>query len=361
MRRTRNTNRAGHQHMSLFLFVVLPPCLVLFFVSFASPTAAYTADRLQRLAQAASLSYLPMDKMESSPYLEQSQLTPLGQVLDPATESGATVFADHPNGQLIVACRGSANPRNFGTNLKFKPVRANRLSQNAPPPKDAMVHEGFQEASVGLWRQLGPPLLETLRRQPFDDTITDVVFTGHSLGAATALLCAVHYSACQNDKNMAGAYLTPKIVTFGGPKLCNGSLARYLRNGPLEGSDILHLVHSQDPVLVNNERMWKQMGFENVGIEMQCDPKTPTVYCDEDDEQCAVDASGAPPPRPRLGVNVAWNIVNHCNYMGVFVGPRVMGVGPQSSQRGRPPVGGVGLNKPNPGANIRSDQDRFRA
>jgi hypothetical protein len=345
-------------------------------------TSAYTVERLQRLAQAASLSYLAMEKMEASPYLEESQLTPLGQVVDPNTESGATVFADHSNGQLIVACRGSANPRNFGTNLKFNQVRATRLSQNTKLPYDAMVHEGFQEASVGLWQKLGPPLLETLKRQPFDEKITDVVFTGHSLGAAMALLCAVHYTASQFDKDMAAAYLTPKIVTFGGPKLCNGSLARYLRNGPLEGSDVLHLIHSQDPVLVNNERMWKQMGFENVGIEMECDPKSPTVYCDEDDEQCAVDADGVLPRRPRLGVNVAWNLVNHCNYMGVFVGPRMMGAGPagpqqaqQQQQQRRPPVGGMGLNNPggmggmglnnplnspNPGTSFRSDQDRFR-
>jgi len=317
--------------------------------------SAFSVDRLQRLAQASSLAYLPVEQMPSSPYLEASQLTPLGQVVDPTSESGATVFADHPNNQLIVACRGSANPRNFGTNLRFRLVPATRLSQNSGTPRDAMVHEGFQEASVGLWQKLGPPLLETLRRQPFEEDITDVVFTGHSSGAATALLCAVHYSATQNDPSMATAYLTPKIVTFGGPKLCNGSLARHLRNGPLEGSDILHLVHSQDPVLANNQKLWNQMGFENVGIEMQCDPKNPVVYCDENDEQCAADMVGAPPPRPRLGVNAAWNILDHCNYMGIFIGPRMMA--PGEGQPRRPP-GGVGVN--NPGASFRSDQDRFR-
>lgn len=334
------------QHMLLHVWI-----LSITIALFPPLTIAYTVERLQRLAQASSLSYLPIESMGTSPYLEASQLTPLGQVVDPTTESGATVFADHPNNQLIVACRGSANPRNFGTNLKFNLVPATRLSQSPPPPRDAMVHDGFQEASVGLWHKLGPPLLETLRRQPFDDKIMDVVFTGHSLGAATALLCAVHYSASQYDKDMTDAYIKPRIVTFGGPKLCNGSLARYLRNGPLQGCDILHLVHSQDPILVNNERLWRQMGFENVGIEMECDPKTPTVYCDENDEQCAV--NGAPPPKPRLGVNVAWNIMNHCNYMGVFVGPRMLGVGQQRQG------GAIGPNRP--GASIRSDQDRYRS
>ena len=319
-----------------------------------SVTSAYTIDRLQRLAQASSLAYLPMDKMHTSPYLELSGLTPLGEIVDPATESGATVFADYTNNELIVACRGSANPRNFGTNLKFNLVPATRLSIRSVP-RDATVHQGFQEASVGLWQKLGPPILETLKRQPLECEIKDVVFTGHSLGAATALLCAVHYSSTQKDPDFKNAWILPKIVTFGGPKLCNGSLARFLRNGPLQGVDILHLVHSQDPILVNNERLWKQMGFENVGIEMECDPKSPTIYCDEDDDQCAVYGAPAPKP-PRMGMQVAWNIMNHCNYMGIFVGPRMMaGIGGGGAPGQRP-----GTSFKNPGRAARSDQDQFR-
>jgi hypothetical protein len=300
-----------------------------------------------------------MDKMQTSPYLELSGLTPLGEVVDPATESGATVFADYANNELVIACRGSANPRNFGTNLKFNLVPATRLSQRSIP-RDATVHEGFQEASVGLWQRLGPPILETLKRQPLEYEIKDVVFTGHSLGAATALLCAVHYSSTKLDADMKDSWILPKIVTFGGPKLCNGSLARFLRNGPLQGMDILHLVHAQDPILVNNERLWKQMGFENVGIEMECDPKSPTIYCDDDDDQCAVYGTPAPKP-PRMGMQVAWNIMNHCNYMGIFVGPRMMAgmgggtSGPQQQQQQQRPGGSSSFN--NPGRTIRSDQD----
>jgi hypothetical protein len=186
-----------------------------------------------------------------------------------------------------------------------------------------------------------------------------VVFTGHSLGAATALLCAVHYSSTKLDADMKDSWILPKIVTFGGPKLCNGSLARFLRNGPLQGMDILHLVHAQDPILVNNERLWKQMGFENVGIEMECDPKSPTIYCDDDDDQCSVYGTPAPKP-PRMGMQVAWNIMNHCNYMGIFVGPRMMagmggGMSGSQQQQQQRPGGPSSFN--NPGRTIRSDQD----
>jgi hypothetical protein len=172
-------------------------------------------------------------------------------------------------------------------------------------PENAMVHEGFQDASVGLWRVLGPRLLSLLSEQ----TSSDVIFTGHSLGAATALLCSVHYRASFENSNMTNK---PKIITFGGPKLCNGILARYLRNKALEGSDILHLVHNKDPVLANNKKLWDSLGFENIGIELECDPKSATVF-----------TSQKQPKKSTLFGNFAWNIVDHCNYMGVFVGPRL--------------------------------------
>ena len=139
--------------------------------------------------------------------------------------------------------------------------------------------------------------------------ISDLVFTGHSLGAATALLCAVHYSAGRSDTK----YFSPKVITFGGPKLCNGALARYVRNECLLGSDILHLVHDKDPVLANNQKLWNQLGFENVGVELQCEPKSPVVYANGGDQN----------KKRSLFGSFAWNIVDHCNYMGVFVGPRL--------------------------------------
>eukprot|EP01082_Thalassiosira_pseudonana_P016098 g13674.t1 g13674 contig9:178697-179467(+) len=213
-----------------------------------------------------------MDKMPSSPYFTSCQLEPISQVVDPDSESGATIFWDRSNGstlprQLVVACRGSANPKNFGTNLKFKLVPATRLSQNYLP-ENALVHEGFQDASVGLWKVLGPKLFEILETTMRDEagggetTITlsdDIVFTGHSLGAATALLCSVHYNASRNKQQPI-----PQITSFGGPKLCNGVLARYLRNEALAGCNVVHLVHDKDPVwqtiescgIVWGLRMW---------------------------------------------------------------------------------------------------------
>lgn len=271
----------------------------------AAAFSSYSEATLHRLAQASSLSYLSIDKMTTSPYYESCQLEPILQVTDPESESGATIFRTLDEQQkIVVACRGSANPKNFGTNLKFNLVPATRLSQNYIP-ENAMVHDGFQTASVGLWKELSKPLMEQLSANT--SASTEIVFTGHSLGAATALLCATHFNA-----SFQGSTTKPSIITFGGPKLCNSALARHLRNEALEGCKILHLVHSKDPVLANNKQLWDKLGFEDVGIELECDPNNPTVFGSEEDM----------PVKSSLFGNFAWNIVDHCKYMGVFVGPR---------------------------------------
>eukprot|EP00568_Trieres_chinensis_P006100 CAMPEP_0183302600 /NCGR_PEP_ID=MMETSP0160_2-20130417/8322_1 /TAXON_ID=2839 ORGANISM="Odontella Sinensis, Strain Grunow 1884" /NCGR_SAMPLE_ID=MMETSP0160_2 /ASSEMBLY_ACC=CAM_ASM_000250 /LENGTH=153 /DNA_ID=CAMNT_0025465387 /DNA_START=83 /DNA_END=540 /DNA_ORIENTATION=+ len=110
-----------------------------------SPSAlAVATPRLTRLCYASSLSYLPLDAIPSSPYAGLVPgLTPLVQVVEPTTESGATVFVDSgardptteseaadvgdagagasPSRErrIVVAFRGSATPRNFATNLRF--------------------------------------------------------------------------------------------------------------------------------------------------------------------------------------------------------------------------------------------------
>ena len=284
--------------------------------------SSYSEATLERLAQASSLSYLSMDKIPSSPYYKTCNLEPIAQVVDAESESGATIFKtlngnnndttqQQQQTKLIVACRGSANPKNFGTNLKFNLVPATRLSQTTIP-EEAMVHEGFQSASVGLWKVLSQQIAEQLADDSSISSSSEIIFTGHSLGAATALLCGVHYKAsfCNNNKK---GHPPPSIVSFGGPKLCNSILARYIRNDALGGCNILHIVHKKDPVLANNQKLWDSLGFENVGIELECDPNSPRVYFDDTDV----------PNEKKSLFNFAWNVFDHCNYMGVFVGPRL--------------------------------------
>ncbi len=267
--------------------------------------SSFDTAAIQRYAHASSLSYLSLEKMQTSEYLSLSRLEPLLQVIDPESESGATVFRDNSNNnikKLIVACRGSANPKNFGTNLKFKLTPATKLSQ--PTPAGAMVHEGFQDASLGLWKELAQPLLSRIKEE---EDVNEIIFTGHSLGAANALLTSVHY---RTSVPSSSSLSRPSIITFGGPKLCNSILARFIRNDALEDCSILHLVHDKDPVLANNQKLWKDLGFVDVGIELECDPNSPAVHTQAEEKPKSFFSS------------FAWNILDHCNYMGIYIGPR---------------------------------------
>jgi hypothetical protein len=228
---------------------------------------------------------MDMKKMSSSAYFKSSGLEPIAQVVDAESQSGATLFRlcddSHPTTsdgkqkqkrpRLIIACRGSANSRNFRTNLQFNLVPAIQLSQTNIP-QNALVHEGFQTASAGLWKQIYLPLKEYLDSTAYSTTNstatkTEIIYTGHSLGAATALLCATHHQA-----SICTTVVVSSIITFGGPRLCNSVLARYLRNEALYNCPILHIIHTKDPILTNNQQLWNTLGYENVGIELECDP-----------------------------------------------------------------------------------------
>ena len=117
---------------------------------------------------------------------------------------------------------------------------------------------------------------------------------------ATALLCSIHYATSSKNKSAK-----PSIISFGGPKLCNSQLAQYIRDTALRNCNVLHLVHDKDPILANNQQLWDALGFENVGVELECDPNSPVVY------------------NEKRGGGFAWNILDHCYYLGYYVGPRI--------------------------------------
>ena len=87
----------------------------------------------------------------------------------------------------------------------------------------------------------------------------------------------------------------------------DAAFAHYVTNEALSGVPITHLVHKSDPILQNNGPLWTQLGFKQTGLEVWCDPYEQLLY---------EEAAAAPPD------GLAWNIVDHCKYLGVFVGPR---------------------------------------
>ena len=267
---------------------------------------------LQNLVVASSLSYLSSEKdqssnstskMEESPYFSQQNLKALVQVVDPKTESGATIFEYQTGDErsIVVACRGSATPINFSTNLRFKLVPLVEENEKGR----FLVHEGFQDATNGLWKLLATKL-ENLKSD-----YSRIVFTGHSLGAANALLCATNYQ--RSNQNSDTNPPLSGVVTFGGPRLVNTALAENWNTDLMASVVVKNYVHALDPILRQNGPLWDSLGFGIVGTEIPCEAYQPKAYHTQQEQE----------EYNKQDLPLAWNILDHCNYLDVFVGPRL--------------------------------------
>lgn len=269
-------------------------------------SSATDVKEVLRLCYASSLSYLPIDSIAFSEYAAKvPSLNPVAQVVEPKTESGATIFVDKNNDDaIIIACRGSATPKNFVTNLRFRlsPLESQRFASGVPD--DVRAHEGFQEAADGLWELLEPKLFG----DGFAGSVKKITFTGHSLGGGTAEMCALHAATSSISGSKA---VISDITTFGGPQIGNVAFARYVDDVALPDTKIRHIVHGADPILENNRPLWKKLGFKRSGEEIRCDPFAERIF---EEEELGTEIS------VRM---VPWNILDHCKYLGVYIGPRL--------------------------------------
>lgn len=110
-----------------------------------------------------------------------------------------------PDGTVVVAFRGSDNAATWAHDLDVETVRVQGLGE---------VHRGF-------WRALKPlmsALFVAIGGKP-------VIFVGHSLGAAMALLAAADYSDYGHPPKEVWAFEPPRVS-------CDDSVADLLVNVP---------------------------------------------------------------------------------------------------------------------------------
>ena len=381
--------------------------------------------------------------MELSPYFISSQLIPLIQIVDPISQSGVTIFEDSSptdittiptetdtttsrtssssrsssssssrttcttTRTIVVAFRGSATPINFSTNLKFRLVPiddellsmsslstttatgSNYTSNNSDDDddddddNDYKIHEGFQDASIGLWKLVQPKLLDIINNNDVllsssssssasssssyqkkeDTTKIRLIFTGHSLGGATAQLCAIQYYNYQqklkqqqqqgitssNSVDTVQVQVLPPlsgIITFGGPRIVNNELANYWNKQLLlynhdtaactsSSNDndnininnsmniiIRNYIHLKDTIIKQNGPLWDQLGFGRIGEDIICEYNQPIVYNNNNNNNNNNHNNDDDDDDLPLPV-VAWNILDHCQYLGIYVGPRL--------------------------------------
>ena len=300
-----------------------------------------------KLCYVSSLSYLPIETIPQSDYYKEHvpSLRPIIQVVEPTTESGATIFVDESENDstsIIVACRGSATIHNFATNLQFQlvPMSDNIWSNGDDLMRRPKVHEGFQLASIGLWEQLEPILTDIMKNNK--KQYNEIIFTGHSLGGGTAELCALQYAVNAVDGGGGGpasASATTgleenmEVVTFAGPMIGDSNFASYMNEkvstlsslllSPNSNNDIYHVVHDKDPILSNNGPLWKQLGFVRSGVEISCDPYQPRLLFMTTTSSDSNDPTNDVGSRSKGFTIPPWNIVDHCKYLGLYVGPRL--------------------------------------
>jgi len=185
------------------------------------------------------------------------------------TEHGTGVYVgyDSKHDLIRVSFRGSSNLQNWFTNLNFL---------KAPFPGGGEVHNGFKRAYISSRIYIIPEIAALRQRYP----AASVSITGHSLGAALALLAVLdlknglftvtnvaginHVSSelfpeelpfSTNELELLGATTTAvgvsfpialPFVNFGQPRVGNAAFAAYV-NKEL-GANYIRVTHRHDPV-----------------------------------------------------------------------------------------------------------------
>ena len=121
------------------------------------------------------------------------------------------------------------------------------------------VHQGFYLSWQSLARQVIDTLLKLVQKYPK----SDVLITGHSLGAAQAVLAAT-------DLYYTWGLPVAHVYTYGQPRVGNAEFHHFYNNGTTqrqyhENATSFRVVHYRDPVPLAPFR-W--MGFEHTNTEV---------------------------------------------------------------------------------------------
>lgn len=183
------------------------------------------------------------------------------------------VCMDCDSDWLTVSFRGTSSLRDMLTDARI------RRRTFAPA---GSVHRGFSAALESVWRRLDSRLrsLHPARR---------VLFTGHSLGGALAMLAAA--------RSVDAGHSVWRVVTFGQPRLGNRAFASWYDRRL--GSRTLRVVNVNDPVprlpgplsgyrhcggelffdafggMIFNPPWWRKLPSDIAGLAASLDPVLP--------------------------------------------------------------------------------------
>ena len=132
------------------------------------------------------------------------------------------------DGRKIISFRGSDSIGDWvRINLYFELDYNNPLGCTG---KNVLIHRGFTEAYLEAYRVIAHEL----------ENEDNVVFTGHSMGGALAMLSCLNYINDYPDRKA-------KVVTFGSPRVGNINFTSQFTN--LVGArNFIRVTHGRDPI-----------------------------------------------------------------------------------------------------------------
>ena len=137
--------------------------------------------------------------------------------------SSSQAYVVHNKKEIYVIYRGTELD-------EIKDITRNGMIWPTRGQKQGRVHSGFAEATDKIWDQLNSYLKEEVQKYKMADA---VIFTGHSLGGAMAII-----SAARSD------YIAD-IYTFGAPRAGNREYSRNIKSRSYRitnGHDIIPLI-----------------------------------------------------------------------------------------------------------------------
>jgi len=178
---------------------------------------------------------------------------------------------------IIIAFRGTVNTNNWKANLNIKLTQIDDNCKSTNPTtnkeKYCYSHEGFLKYYRALESQL-KKIIEDYKKK--NQIITDIVFTGHSLGGALATLAA--YDVC---KKHGCEGMRSHLVTFGSPRVGNKIFAFYV-DFSLGLTTNARITYQEDNIVATPDKNYKQPEtnefkekdeYRHVGIEVNFDSK----------------------------------------------------------------------------------------
>ncbi|KAG6041141.1 hypothetical protein E4U41_005865 [Claviceps citrina] len=159
------------------------------------------------------------------PLVEQNKVTIVGSVAGDVTGIGIYVGLDQVRQEIVLSARGSDSIRNFVTDIIF-------FWHVCHFGSNCKVHAGFSKA----WREVRDEVVGIINSARGAYPNYRVVVTGHSLGAAVAVLAAA-------DLRKDG--ITVDIYTYGSPRVGNDHFSDWMDAQP---GGHWRVTHGKDPI-----------------------------------------------------------------------------------------------------------------